>query len=152
MPSMINMTFLQRRCIREIIFKIVWIKYYSACGGNNLKFPSKSWGCTIHGCYLTVVNQPDIPCSNTLSSDCKKWFIYECHESNTDIEGYIVKLCLHSFDYAADHKRTVSVLWGKVIIRNVRQDCQRCNYGCAQRWALQHCLEGQASQSCQNSV
>lgn len=86
----------------------------------------------IQGCYLTAVKHSGIPLSNTLFSGCQNRSLYERHESNTDIEGYTVKLCLHSLDYAADHKETVCVLWGEVIIRNVRHDCQRCNYGRAQ--------------------
>lgn len=86
----------------------------------------------IHGCYLTAVKHSGIPLSNTLFSGCQNRSLYERHESNTDIEGYTAKLCLHSLDYAADHKGTVCVLWGEVIIRNVRHDCQRCNYGRAQ--------------------
>lgn len=83
----------------------------------------------IHGCCLTAVKHSGIPPSNILFSDCQSRSLYERHESNTDVEGYIAKLCLHSPAYAADHKGTVCVLWGEVIVRNVRQDC---NYGRAQ--------------------
>lgn len=79
-----------------------------------------------------LYDSSEIPLLNTLFSDCQNSSVYGRHECNTDIEGYIAKLCLHSLDYVVDHKGTVCVLWGEVIIRNVRQDCQRCNYGRAQ--------------------
>lgn len=106
---------------------------------------------------MTAVEHRGIPLSNTPFSDCQMPSLRERRDRHGDREGYAAKLCLHSLDYAADHRGTVCVLGGGAIIRNVRQDCRRCNYGRARSsivWKVRPILSTQRSDasSCSGSA